>query len=38
MSFNLKMPVLTPEEREIVLAGSLINYNRSKLRETGSRV
>ncbi|MDR2053193.1 MAG: hydratase [Treponema sp.] len=37
-SFTLGMPVLTPEEREIILAGSLINYNKAKLRETGSRV
>jgi aconitate hydratase len=37
-SFNLKMPGLTPDEREIILAGSLINYNRSKIRETGTRV
>ncbi|MDR1411946.1 MAG: hydratase [Spirochaetaceae bacterium] len=28
----LKTPVLTPGEKEIVLAGSLINYNRSRLR------
>ncbi|MDR0601864.1 MAG: hypothetical protein LBG42_05735, partial [Treponema sp.] len=37
-SFSLRIPVLMPEEREIVLAGSLINHNRSKLKETGSRV
>ncbi|MDR2786645.1 MAG: hydratase [Treponema sp.] len=37
-SFSLGIPALTPEEREIVLAGSLINYNKSKLKETGSRV
>jgi aconitate hydratase len=27
--FTLKIPALTPDEREIVLAGSLINYNRA---------
>ncbi|MDR2245459.1 MAG: hydratase [Treponema sp.] len=37
-SFTLGIPALTPEEKEIVLAGSLINYNKAKLRETGSRV
>ncbi|MDR0452202.1 MAG: hydratase [Treponema sp.] len=34
LPFALKTPVLTPAEREIVLAGSLINYNKAKLRET----
>jgi aconitate hydratase len=27
--FTLKMPALTPDEKEIVLAGSLINYSRA---------
>ncbi|MDR1128484.1 MAG: hydratase, partial [Treponema sp.] len=32
LPLELRMPALTPGEKEIVLAGSLINYNRSRLR------
>jgi aconitate hydratase len=31
--FALKIPVLSPAERELILAGSLINYNRALPRE-----